>query len=84
MVMGPCGGVRSDGGCEVGPYPCVFPVPVAWADRVEGVERELRRRYGPRPELATADEQSRRIGHLLSSGQLTCQVILLRAASPEP
>ena len=29
-----------------------------------------------------ADEQSRRIGELLSSGQLTCQVILLRAASP--
>src|SRR5580658_6088562 len=34
MVMGPCGGVRSDGGCEVGPRPCVFPVPVAWPDPV--------------------------------------------------
>ena len=144
MIMGPCGGVRPGGGCEVLPFPCVFPAPVAWPDpvppvpldvvpliltdfssepysvsahatvagilapvsdavlvgehqdrpdfppqpppdwagRAEAVERELHRRYGPRPELAMADEQSRRIGELLSSGQLTCQVILLRAASP--
>ena len=34
MVMGPCGGVRSDGGCEAGPHPCVFPAPVAWSDPV--------------------------------------------------
>jgi methylenetetrahydrofolate reductase (NADPH) len=34
MVMGPCGGVRPDGGCEVGPHRCVFPVPVAWPDPV--------------------------------------------------
>src|SRR5580700_7281395 len=34
MVMGPCGGVRSDGGCEVDPHPCVFPAPVAWSDPV--------------------------------------------------
>src|SRR5271166_2561235 len=32
MVMGPCGGVRADGTCEVVPYPCVFDVPVEWAD----------------------------------------------------
>jgi SAM-dependent methyltransferase len=56
--------------------------PPDWAQRVEVVERELHRRYGHRPELTTADEQSRRIGHLLSSGQLTSQVILLRPASP--
>src|ERR1700691_6402886 len=37
MVMGPCGGVRPDGGCEVGPRPCVFPVPVAWPDPVPPV-----------------------------------------------
>src|SRR6478672_3372412 len=24
MVYGPCGGVRSDGGCEMAPTPCVF------------------------------------------------------------
>src|SRR5580698_9363734 len=56
--------------------------PPDWAERVETVERELHRRYGHRPELTTADEQSHRIGHLLSSGQLTSQVILLRPASP--
>ena len=37
MVMGPCGGVRADGGCEVGPNPCVFPEPVAWSDPVPPV-----------------------------------------------
>src|SRR5580693_7675672 len=40
MVMGPCGGVRSDGGCEVGPRPCVFPVPVAGPDPVPSVPLE--------------------------------------------
>jgi 5,10-methylenetetrahydrofolate reductase len=37
MVMGPCGGVRADGGCEVDPHPCVFPAPVEWADPVPAV-----------------------------------------------
>jgi 5,10-methylenetetrahydrofolate reductase len=37
MVMGPCGGVRADGGCEVVPHPCVFPAPVEWADPVPAV-----------------------------------------------
>jgi SAM-dependent methyltransferase len=54
--------------------------PPDWARRVETVERELHRRYGHRPELIEADDQSARIGDLLSSGQLTAQVILLRAA----
>src|ERR1700685_1113007 len=30
MVMGPCGGVRADGSCEVAPRPCVFETPVEW------------------------------------------------------
>jgi len=30
MAMGPCGGVREGGGCEVIAAPCVFPVPAAW------------------------------------------------------
>ncbi len=57
--------------------------PADWTERVEVVEHELHRRYGHTPELAAADEQSNRIGKLLSSGQLTSQVILLRAASPD-
>ena len=37
MVMGPCGGVRADGGCEVEARPCAFSSPVAWADPVPPV-----------------------------------------------
>jgi methylenetetrahydrofolate reductase (NADPH) len=37
MVMGPCGGVRADGSCEVRPHPCAFPAPVAWAEPVPPV-----------------------------------------------
>jgi methylenetetrahydrofolate reductase (NADPH) len=37
MVMGPCGGVRAGGGCEVVAHPCVFPAPVPWADPVPAV-----------------------------------------------
>jgi methylenetetrahydrofolate reductase (NADPH) len=37
MVMGPCGGVRADGSCEVRPHPCAFPAPVAWAEPVPSV-----------------------------------------------
>ena len=37
MVMGPCGGVRADGRCEVVPEPCVFPAPARWAEPVPAV-----------------------------------------------
>ena len=37
MVMGPCGGVREGGGCEVVPRPCVFGTPVTWPDPVPAV-----------------------------------------------
>jgi Methyltransferase domain len=52
--------------------------PAGWTDRTAAVERELRRRFGATPQLAAADEQSSRIGRLLSSGQLTSQVLLVR------
>jgi methylenetetrahydrofolate reductase (NADPH) len=37
MVMGPCGGVQDDGGCEVIPGPCVFETPATWPDPVPAV-----------------------------------------------
>jgi SAM-dependent methyltransferase len=51
--------------------------PAGWHDRTVAVERELRRRFGSTPQLTAATEQSHRIGHLLSSGQLTSQILLL-------
>jgi SAM-dependent methyltransferase len=51
--------------------------PAGWQDRTAAVERELQRRFGAAPQLTTANEQSHRIGQLLSSGQLTSQVVLL-------
>jgi hypothetical protein len=49
----------------------------AWRDRTAAVERELRRRYGDTPQLTEANEQSDRIGHLLRSGQLSCELMVL-------
>jgi methylenetetrahydrofolate reductase (NADPH) len=37
MAMGPCGGVRDGGGCEVVPGPCVFPEPAVWPAPVRAV-----------------------------------------------
>ena len=37
MVMGPCGGVRANGDCELAPRPCAFTVPERWADPVPAV-----------------------------------------------
>lgn len=55
--------------------------PADWADRTAIVERELERRYGATPQLAAAGEQSARIGALLSNGQLTSQVLLVRTTA---
>jgi SAM-dependent methyltransferase len=55
--------------------------PADWADRTAIVERELERRYGATPQLAAAGEQSGRIGALLSKGQLTSQVLLVRTTT---
>jgi SAM-dependent methyltransferase len=52
--------------------------PADWSDRVAAVERELSRRFGRKPQLATAREQSGKIGRLLDSGQLTAELLLTR------
>ena len=51
--------------------------PASWRERAAAVERELQRRFGHTPQLAAATGQSRRIGHLLETGQLTSQILLL-------
>ena len=53
------------------------PAPAGWHDRVAAVEAELGRRFGGRPELATARAQSDRIGRLLASGQVTPELLRL-------
>ena len=59
--------------------PASLPDPSAsWQERTGAVDHELRRRFGNAPPLATAFEQSRRIGELLHSGELVSQVIRLR------
>jgi SAM-dependent methyltransferase len=55
------------------------PPPPGWADRVAAVEDGLSRRFGHRPELAAARDQSSRIGRLLDSGQLTAELLRLDA-----
>ena len=52
--------------------------PAPWRHRAEVVERELHRRFSQTPQLRAADEQGERIGKLLESGQLACQVLVLR------
>jgi SAM-dependent methyltransferase len=59
--------------------PAALPKPsAAWTERIAAVEDELRRRYGDTAALATAEEQSSRIGALLHSGELTAEIIRLR------
>jgi SAM-dependent methyltransferase len=52
--------------------------PAWWRERAEAVERGLRREFGNAPALATALDQSHRIGELLRSGELISQVIRVR------
>ena len=54
------------------------PAPAAWHGRAVAVEAELHRRYGGKPDLAVAQEQSGRIGELLRSGELVSRAIRLR------
>jgi SAM-dependent methyltransferase len=51
--------------------------PADWDERVAAVEDELSRRFGSRPQLAVAREQSSRIGRLLDAGQLTAELLRL-------
>jgi SAM-dependent methyltransferase len=52
--------------------------PAWWRDRSTAVDDELRRRFQNAPALATALEQSSKIGELLRSGEVISQVIQLR------
>jgi hypothetical protein len=64
--------------------PASLPAPAAsWRERTAAVDDELRRRFGGAPALATALEQSHRIGQLLRSGELVSQVILLQPTEEE-
>jgi SAM-dependent methyltransferase len=68
-------GLAVDGRVSSGALPAPSP---EWADRERAVEDELDRRFGHRPQLATAREQGRRLGRLLDSGQLTSELLSLR------
>jgi SAM-dependent methyltransferase len=54
------------------------PPPAGWRERAAAVDAELRRRFGGAPALTVAEEQSRRIGELLRSGELVSRAIRLR------
>jgi SAM-dependent methyltransferase len=54
------------------------PPPVSWRERTAAVDDEVRRRHGNAPALVTAEEQSRRIGELLESGEVISRVVGLR------
>jgi SAM-dependent methyltransferase len=75
--------LRAAGLTETGAAdPASLPAPPAsWQERTAAVDHELRRRCGNAPALATALEQSRRIGELLDSGELVSQVIRLRRSA---
>jgi len=53
--------------------------PADWTERTEAVEDALRQRYGDREAYQVAEEQSGRIGRLLATGQLTAELLLVRA-----
>jgi SAM-dependent methyltransferase len=60
---------------EAGDLPEASP---EWQDRTKAVERELQRRFGGTAQLSEASKQSDRIGHLLRSGQLSCELMVAR------
>jgi SAM-dependent methyltransferase len=56
------------------------PPPQDWTERIAAVDGELDRRFGRTPQLAAAHDQSRRIGHLIDSGQVAARLLALRPA----
>jgi SAM-dependent methyltransferase len=53
--------------------------PQEWKERADAVDAEIRRRHGDDPRWAEADEQSGRVGRLLSAGQLRPWLAVARA-----
>jgi SAM-dependent methyltransferase len=53
--------------------------PPSWSDRAEAVEAEIDRRHGDDPRRREAAEQSRRVGRLLSAGELRPWLVTARA-----
>jgi SAM-dependent methyltransferase len=53
--------------------------PAGWSERADAVEAEIDRRHGDDPRRREAAEQSRRVGELLSAGQLRPWLAVARA-----
>jgi SAM-dependent methyltransferase len=54
--------------------------PPAWTEQAEAVEEEIDRRHGDDPRRREAAEQSRKVGRLLSAGELRPWLVTARAA----
>lgn len=53
--------------------------PPGWSERADAVEAEIDRRHGDDPRRREAAEQSRRVGRLLSAGELRPWLVVARA-----